>query len=164
MSCASAQCFPEIPPGPSSTYLCVSVADTPTGRSPSKCLPLGTSSTISVCRGISMAQRVPGSTARTPTQSDVCGTVWLSLGSWSGLPHEVSGHSTSLRGSLRTARHGGSLGPVSAFGVWSSTWTSELLGHPDKVHTHKVQVPYVDQSKQAVTASVSLPAKLGPFG
>lgn len=79
----------------------------PTGRSPSKCLPLGTSSTISVCRGTSMAQRPPRNTTLTPMVRYlwISQFFWLSLGSWSSLSHEVNGHNTSLRGSLGTDRH-----------------------------------------------------------
>lgn len=108
VSFASAQGCPEAPAAPFSAYLWVSVVGMPTGRSPSKCLPLGTSSTISVSRGISMAQRPPQNTALTTILSGICGSVspsGLSLGSWYSLPHEANGHNTSLRRSLRTDRH-----------------------------------------------------------
>lgn len=75
VSFASSQGCSEAPPAPFSAYLWVSVVGTPTGRSPSKCLPLGTSSTISVCRGMSMAQRPPQNTALTSTLSGICGSV-----------------------------------------------------------------------------------------
>lgn len=59
--------------GPSSAHFWLPAAGVVTGRSPSECLPLGTSSTISVCRGASMVQGPPpGALARTPTHSEVC--------------------------------------------------------------------------------------------
>jgi hypothetical protein len=124
-SWTSAQGCPQPPLAPFSAYLWVSVVGTPTGRSPSKCLPLGTSSTISVCRGISMAQRPPQNTALTLTVRYlwISQSFWLSLGSWSSLPHGVNDHNTSLSGSLGTDRH------MKAHWDLALPWDQDGTGH-----------------------------------
>lgn len=96
--------------GLSSAHLWLPAMGVVTGWSPSECLPLGTSSTISVCRGASMAQGPPpGVLAHTPTPSEVCRAgaplITPALGPTAQPPTGGLSHRAPPRGSLRTNVH-----------------------------------------------------------
>ena len=93
--------------GPCCAHLSLPAVGVLTGCSPSMCLPLGTSSTSSVCTGASMLRGHHGSPALTPTHPGICGADSqsdhpCSLHPGPSRPKAVSAAGAPRRGSLRT--------------------------------------------------------------
>lgn len=95
--------------GPSSAHLWLPAAGVVTGCGPSECLPLGTSSTIAVCRGASMVRGPHRECwlAQRCTQKSAERTVPLMIPAWGPRPSfpQGLGRNTPPRGSLRTFMH-----------------------------------------------------------